>query len=111
MDTRGSARVSIVGRTYLERGEPVKVLAQWMGHGKVERWMGATPAREGGGDFFADDGWWTDGESVVAVAGPSSVRLSLCLTRSGPRNVLIERADGSLVVRPFRGLRKPKEEA
>jgi hypothetical protein len=25
----------------------------------------------------------------------------------GPRNVLIERADGSRVVRPFRGLRKP----
>lgn len=24
-----------------------------------------------------------------------------------PRNVLIERADGSRVVRPFRGLRKP----
>lgn len=25
----------------------------------------------------------------------------------GPRNVLIERADGSRVVRPFRGLRRP----
>jgi hypothetical protein len=25
---------------------------------------------------------------------------------TGPRNVLIERADGSLVVRPFRGLRR-----
>ena len=25
---------------------------------------------------------------------------------SGPRNVLIRRSDGSLVVRPFRGLRK-----
>jgi hypothetical protein len=25
----------------------------------------------------------------------------------GPRNVLIRRADGSEVVRPFRGLRKP----
>jgi acetyl esterase len=25
----------------------------------------------------------------------------------GPRNVLIERADGSKVVRPFRGLRRP----
>jgi len=25
----------------------------------------------------------------------------------GPRNVLVERADGSLVVRPFRGLRRP----
>jgi acetyl esterase len=25
----------------------------------------------------------------------------------GPRNVLIQRADGSRVVRPFRGLRRP----
>lgn len=28
----------------------------------------------------------------------------------GPRNVLIERADGTRVVRPFRGLRKPRPE-
>ena len=27
----------------------------------------------------------------------------------GPRNVLIRRPDGSLVVRPFRGLRRPAE--
>lgn len=27
--------------------------------------------------------------------------------RSAPRNVLIRRANGSLVVRPFRGLRRP----
>jgi acetyl esterase len=27
----------------------------------------------------------------------------------GPRNVLIQRADGSRVVRPFRGLRRPGE--
>jgi acetyl esterase len=27
----------------------------------------------------------------------------------GPRNVLIRRHDGTEVVRPFRGLRKPKE--
>ena len=26
----------------------------------------------------------------------------------GPRNVLIEREDGTKVVRPFRGLRKPR---
>ena len=47
----------IVGRRYLERGEPVTVLVQW---------------------------------------GPGG----------GPRNVLIERGDGSKTVRPFRGLRK-----
>jgi acetyl esterase len=50
--------MSIVGRTYLERGKPVTVLVQWGAGG-------------------------------------------------GPRNVLIERADGTKVVRPFRGLRQP----
>jgi acetyl esterase len=30
--------------------------------------------------------------------------------RTGPRNVLIERADGSRVIRGFRGLRKMPEE-
>jgi acetyl esterase len=47
----------VIGRVYLERGQPVTVLIRW---GK-------------GG---------------------------------GPRNVLIERADGTRVVRPFRGLRR-----
>jgi hypothetical protein len=46
----------MVGRVYLERGEPVTVLIRWSGR--------------------------------------------------GPRNVLIRRADGSEVVRPFRGLRR-----
>jgi acetyl esterase len=54
------SRPGIVGRTYLERGEPVVVIVQW---------------------------------------GPGG----------GPRNVMIERAGGERVVRPFRGLRKPKE--
>jgi hypothetical protein len=45
----------MIGRTYLERGSPVVVLAKWAG--------------------------------------------------KGPRNVLIERQSGELVVRPFRGLR------
>jgi len=45
----------MVGRTYLERGRPVVVLARWNG--------------------------------------------------DGPRNVLVRREDGVLVVRPFRGLR------
>jgi acetyl esterase len=52
--------VSIVGRGYLERGDPVVVLIQWAGR--------------------------------------------------GPRNVLIERGDGTQVVRPFRGLRLPRPE-
>ena len=49
----------MIGRTYLERGQPVVVLARW---------------------------------------GPGG----------GPRNVLVRRADGSKVVRPFRGLRVPR---
>jgi len=47
----------VIGRTYLERGEPVVLVARWRDE--------------------------------------------------GPRNVLVRRADGSLVVRPFRGLRRP----
>lgn len=46
----------MVGRSYLERGEPVLVVARWGGE--------------------------------------------------GPRNVLVRRANGALVVRPFRGLRR-----
>jgi acetyl esterase len=49
----------LIGRTYLEHGKPVVVLARW---------------------------------------GPGG----------GPRNVLIRRADGTTVVRPFRGLRVPR---
>ena len=49
----------MVGRTYLERGRPVVVLARW---------------------------------------GPGG----------GPRNVLIRREDGTMTVRPFRGLRRPR---
>jgi acetyl esterase len=51
----------MVGRTYLERGEPVVVLARW---------------------------------------GPGG----------GPRNVLIRRQDGTVTVRPFRGLRALEHE-
>jgi acetyl esterase len=54
--------VSILGRTYLERGSPVVVLIQW---------------------------------------GPGG----------GPRNVMIQRQDGTKVVRPFRGLRRRTDEA
>ncbi len=48
-------------RVYLERGEPVVVLARWGAGG-------------------------------------------------GPRNALVQREDGSRVVRPFRGLRRPTQE-
>ena len=64
--------MSVVGRTYLERGQRVVVLAQW-------RTGAAAP------------------EVSVAIDGKGR----------SPRNVLIRRATGDLVVRPFRGLRKP----
>ncbi len=64
--------MSVTGRMYLERGEPVTVLAQWS----------RSPVTAG----FVD---W--------LRPPKA---------SGPRNVLIQRADGSRDIRPFRGLRK-----
>ena len=61
----------MIGRTYLERGEPVVALTRW-----------------------------------AAVQAKASSLIWHRPPRSGaPRNVLIERADGSRVVRPFRGLR------
>ncbi len=64
--------MTIVGRTYLERGEPVVVLVQWA---QVKR--------------------------AELITQPSPA-----IKTTTPRNVLIERADGSRVVRPFRGLRR-----
>jgi hypothetical protein len=65
----------VVGKTYLERGKPVVVLAAWRQQKAAER-----------------------------------VELPLVRTKpTTPRNVWIRRADGSIVVRPFRGLRKPKD--
>lgn len=62
----------ITGSTYLERGEPVTVVAAWNGK------------------------------------KPEPGLLPLVTTRpDGPRNVMLRRADGVLVVRPFRGLRRP----
>lgn len=71
--------MSIVGETYLERGEPVVVIAQWR-----NRRLAELP------DVF-----------------PPFLYL-LRDRGAGPRNVLIRRADGDLVVRPFRGLRRPR---
>lgn len=68
----------LVGRTYLERGEPVVVEVAW---------FGASP-----------------GVGLIA-ASTDSIRMEG--QRRGPvRNVLIRRANGELVVRPFRGLRR-----
>lgn len=71
--------MSIVGNTYLERGEPVVVIRQWR--------TGAMPNLT----MRLLDGY-------VALGNTNAT--------TGPRNVLIRRANGDLVVRPFRGLRK-----
>lgn len=71
--------VVITGSTYLERGVPVTVAVAWNG----KRDPDLARLRE---------------------------LLPLVVTRpSGPRNVLIERADGTVTVRGFRGLRKPPD--
>lgn len=67
----------MIGRTYLERGQPVVVL---------KRWRHAT--------------------GQLHYASLACTRLAPSI---GPRNVLIQRQDGSRVVRPFRGLRKTEE--
>ena len=71
---------NVTGWTYLEDGLPVVVLARWSG----ER---APP--------------WGD---IPFVMHPRTD--SRPLARSGPHNVLIERADGSRMVRSFHGLRR-----
>lgn len=67
----------ITGSTYLLRGVPVRVVAGFNAAGNPE-----LPRLQ---------------------AALPWVRLNA----HGPRNVLIERPDGSIDVRPFRGLRKP----
>lgn len=64
----------MIGRTYLERGQPVVVLKRW-GDVRPSLW------------------------DVLA-------RIDRSMSPGAPRKVLIERQDGSRVVRPFRGLRK-----
>lgn len=71
----------MIGRTYLERGQPVTVLIR-------SRWSAPPPAPA--------VPW------IVWLRPPR---------RTAPRSVLIQRADGTKVVRGFRGLRKPKETA
>jgi hypothetical protein len=65
----------VIGRTYLERGQPVVVQVAWN-----------RPAAAGPG-------------GAVDWLRPPRV--------TGPRNVLIRRVGGALIVRPFRGLRLP----
>jgi len=67
----------VTGRTYLERGQPVTVIASRR-----------STAR------------WSPAGTVTWLRPPR---------RHAPLNALIERADGSRIVRGLRGLRKVKE--
>ena len=64
----------MIGRTYLERGQPVVVLKRW--------------------------------RHAVGRLHYASLQFARVEPSVAPRNVLIQRADGERVVRPFRGLRK-----
>ena len=67
--------------------------------GGSERGAGSEPAGEAGeGGVITGTTDLERGKPVVVLAQ---------WTGKGPRNVLIKRADGSRVVRPFRGLRRP----
>jgi hypothetical protein len=48
------------------------------------------------------------GQTYLERGGAPVVVLVRWGQGGGPRNVLVRRQDGTLVVRPFRGLRKPK---
>lgn len=92
----------MIGQTYLLRGEPVTVLARWGPPADVG--SAACPAcgtiremsRSTRGFWCYCRGRWAGGTFAPA-------------RRQGPRNVLIQLADGTRTVRPFRGLRRPKE--
>lgn len=78
-----------MGRTYVLRGEPVRVLARWGGGGARSRFA-SMPLPRG----------VTHHSYVYGDPRDRDPR------RSVPRNVLIEYANGRREVRPFRGLRR-----
>jgi hypothetical protein len=67
----------LIGQSYLERGEPVVVVARWA---SFELLRNPEPA------------------PALVISG---AKLPM-------RNVAIRRADGSIVTRPFRGLRRAR---
>jgi hypothetical protein len=74
--------MSIIGKTYMEKGRPVLVLIRWL-HRQIIR--------------------------KIVVWRIIDGRVCPSTAKDAPRNVLIRRQDGSEVVRPFRGLRCQKE--
>lgn len=66
----------MIGATYLERGQPVTIVARW---------------------------------AKAAVLHAARAELGLPpITAFPPRNVIVRRVDGTLVARPFRGLRRAR---
>jgi hypothetical protein len=65
---------TVTGRTCYENGQPVVVLVRWGGQ-------------------------MSQHKSASTFIDAAAIR-----TRTGPRNALIQRSDGTKVVRPFRGL-------
>jgi hypothetical protein len=83
----------MIGRVYLEHGQPVTVMAP----APFTRWHVA------------------EGLMVVIWGPPRGHPIKGCpfaglaKYKGAPRNVLIRRSDGSQTVRPFRGLRRVNE--
>ena len=87
----------MIGRVYTWRGRRWTVLARWRPIPLGERTM----ICPGCGLVLDRPSIWCS-----CVPMPDSY-----LFAAGPRNVLIEDEDGNRVVRPFRGLRRAKEDA
>ena len=109
--------MSMVGKTYLLRGEPVVVLARWRSdrdqiaqHSVCNVCGAIDPVFETHGE----DGYCTScGHGGLRPAWSMSLHekdvnryVSAVFMGFCPRNVLIEYADGHRSVRPFRGLRR-----
>jgi hypothetical protein len=86
----------MIGDTYLERGKPVIVLVAWVGKRATMEIIapGVTP--------FAPQ---------ITLTFNRYASLRAKRAKGAPRNVLIQRENGELVVRSFRGLRKPPARA
>jgi len=105
----GTGVWQVIGQTYLERGEPVTVLARWA----AARPAPGRPAQDGPAPDSAAPGNAAPGNAAPGNTAPGNAARGLGIIwlipprPTAPRNVLIRRADGTLTVRPFRGLRRP----
>lgn len=95
----------MIGRTYLLRGEPVVVVARWRDPGagdcRVFRCTVCGHLTETPDRCVA----WRGDEAICLHCGRACDYVAM--GGAAVRNVLLRRADGTLTVRPFRGLRRP----